>query len=877
MAMIKIVSPSGWDWDRPVCVPIKISARGLIGNDRSDFLKMASHAFLDAIDNIKVAKDELPIHIIALGSHEFWGPNRNGDTFLEKTCKDRHHTFVKYARWFRNHKNRPDDGDPHYGIIKESAYNDQMHRVELLGLLFQEKSAAERYNLGNGKVADKEIEKIAKGENLPTSMACALPGTLVKLKEGYKAVENIEIGDEVLTHRGRYCQVYATLQRDKQCHVKIHTRYCGRQVLEFTSDHLFYVGRWRDVPVSDQSMAYQDCTAEQAKRFRQKNRAQLHAHARWIPCGSLQPGDLLLMPIDRGSGDSHLSRREARILGYYVAEGSLTGDGYLCFTCNKTDTLIDEIPHLSYGIGYSSHQHSQSVQAVNLTLYDKNLASQVSRHVGRGVRNKIIPRVIADAPADIKLEFLAAWFNGDGWQDTKGLHWSTCSRSLSIELQMLLASIGIAASVYRIDHTSDLPNGQPRTGTGIEYTVNASNRYSGMFADKCKAKLIDMKSEMTTVFITGDYLAVPVKKIELIESPVTVHDISVQQDESFTAYGVAVHNCRVNYDECGFCGHKATKRDDYCTAKTCKAGGCKDNLTRLIKVGNDVHHMHVRNPMATWFDMSMVFRPACRTSYAGKADYLTKMAEDMSQWGRGIGGAKLAEDMGVTAPWSVLQDDYHGLPVNRHVPAVAEQLKLAEALVAYESRPQLHLGPDVKRAFDVRVQTSVDTALLGEPGTEKCAMALAALADQKIVLGLRDFAGLVKKAELTTQAASRLPGIYTRMYRDGELEPRIANNAFPLSTKTAEYKQRQWAARNKGHLSLEKQAVDYRMRLSSVRCYTVPALITGYVKEGADAEAAEELARDYAIYKVAALHHIASFDDDFATTCRIAMSQNCVS
>ena len=144
MAMIKIVSPSGWDWDRPVCVPIKISARGLIGNDRSDFLKMASHAFLDAIDNIKVAKDELPIHIIALGSHEFWGPNRNGDTFLEKTCKDRHHTFVKYARWFRNHKNRPDDGDPHYGIIKESAYNDQMHRVELLGLLFQEKSAASR-------------------------------------------------------------------------------------------------------------------------------------------------------------------------------------------------------------------------------------------------------------------------------------------------------------------------------------------------------------------------------------------------------------------------------------------------------------------------------------------------------------------------------------------------------------------------------------------------------------------------------------------------------------------------------------------------------------------------------------------------------------
>ena len=172
MALIKFVSPSGWDFEQRVLEPVKVSSRGLVGDDRREFLKRASHSFLPQLDNVKFAKDEVPVHLIALGASEAYGPNRNGDGFKEATCRDHHDTFVKFAKFFRNHKNKAERGDPFYGVVKASAYNKDMRRVELLVALNASKEAADR---NGGFVAEAELEKIARGEDMPVSMACRVP------------------------------------------------------------------------------------------------------------------------------------------------------------------------------------------------------------------------------------------------------------------------------------------------------------------------------------------------------------------------------------------------------------------------------------------------------------------------------------------------------------------------------------------------------------------------------------------------------------------------------------------------------------------------------------------------------------------------------
>ena len=501
MAMVKIVSPSGWDFDCPSASLVKVASDGrLHANDRREFIKRASgseNVFLPFMDRVKFAKDEVPMHLIALGAVEAYGPNRNGDGFKEAALKQYHDTFEKLARYYRNHKNK--DPKISYGVVKCSAYNNAMKRVELLVGLNAEKSAVDR---NGGFLADRELEKLARGEDIPVSMACRVP-----------------------------------------------------------------------------------------------------------------------------------------------------------------------------------------------------------------------------------------------------------------------------------------------------------------------------------------------------------------------------------YDECSFCGNKARTRDEYCKSASCKAGGCFDNLTKLVKVGNDMHHLFVHNDHPSFFDISGVFRPADRTAWGGKADWV-KAASDGGFFG--VGGAKMAEDMGVVAPMHVIlaQDT---MQPGEWRPYLAEQIKLAHGLAVMEQSGRLRLHEETKRAFAADVQPDIDLAAL-ELGDDlkKTAAALGALADQKIILSLRDFARMTKRAELLDDAGSCLKGVYGRMIEDGSLERRLANNKYAPAEKLASAKQRQAASRMVSTYSLQKEAVDYRCKVSALREHRLPESKSVFwnEKKASDSPLVEELARDYACYKVAALRRIAQFDGEFLLTARLSDCQN---
>jgi hypothetical protein len=169
--MIKIIAPGSQSFDVPTMEMVKVSNSGLRGDDLRSFVKRAGHEFADKLRDVHVAPGEQLVHLIAIGSTEAYGPNRNGDGFKSATCRKHHPTFVKHARWYRNHQNK--DEAKSYGIIKLSAFNEAMKRIELLVALNATKEAADR---NKGLVADKEIQKIASGSNdWGVSMACRVP------------------------------------------------------------------------------------------------------------------------------------------------------------------------------------------------------------------------------------------------------------------------------------------------------------------------------------------------------------------------------------------------------------------------------------------------------------------------------------------------------------------------------------------------------------------------------------------------------------------------------------------------------------------------------------------------------------------------------
>jgi hypothetical protein len=170
MSMIKVIQANSQDFSEPVASLIKVSSRGIIGNDRVNLVKRAGAEFVHKLENIKFANDEIPVHLIAIGATEDYGPNRNGDGFKRACCKQYHDTFVKHARFYRDHLNK--NPAKSYGLVKASAYHEPMRRIELICALNGTKEAAER---NGGLVADKELEKLARGDDIGVSMACTIP------------------------------------------------------------------------------------------------------------------------------------------------------------------------------------------------------------------------------------------------------------------------------------------------------------------------------------------------------------------------------------------------------------------------------------------------------------------------------------------------------------------------------------------------------------------------------------------------------------------------------------------------------------------------------------------------------------------------------
>lgn len=197
MGHVKLILPGSYDFGETNAQFVKMAHAGLYGGDLRMFIKRAGHKMADAMRKLAFAPGEVPIHLIAIGATEYYGPNRNGDGFTERCCQTYHDTFVKHARWYRNHQNK--DKSKSYGIIKHSAYNDVMHRLELIVALNGTKEAAKR---NNGLVADRELEKLASGkEDWGVSMACKVAydvcsscGNKARTKDEYCTAETCKYG-----------------------------------------------------------------------------------------------------------------------------------------------------------------------------------------------------------------------------------------------------------------------------------------------------------------------------------------------------------------------------------------------------------------------------------------------------------------------------------------------------------------------------------------------------------------------------------------------------------------------------------------------------------------------------------------------------------
>ncbi|MDT4955548.1 MAG: serine protein kinase [Acidobacteriota bacterium] len=147
----------------------------------------------------------------------------------------------------------------------------------------------------------------------------------------------------------------------------------------------------------------------------------------------------------------------ARLLGYIVAEGSLT-DTALWLT-NGDQRVVDDMLNTCERLfavrpkiytKQGTHALSLSISSVKLVRWLEQVCG-----ITRGAAHKRMPRVVSIAPRHILLSFLEGWFWGDGTISARKnlgsnrFKVATASKELARQAQIALLNLGIVSALYQ--------------------------------------------------------------------------------------------------------------------------------------------------------------------------------------------------------------------------------------------------------------------------------------------------------------------------------------------------------------------------------------------------------------------------------------------
>lgn len=553
---------------------------------------------VDYIKNVTPEPGKSIVLIVGLGDHETYGPNRNGDGFpsepvpgkiAEDEVLTKHYKSYKKAHVFRHHVN----GDPAKAIgrVKEAFWNPRMRRVEVLE------------DFDHSKAPDL-LEKIAAGEYPSKSMGCFPQETQITTENGRVAIQQIRVGDTVLTHTGKFCVVTETHIREYQDTLFSIKTILGR--VSSTKEHPFLIipKKYVEERVRSTGVYYY----RQRRDLTQIDPAIGH----WISAKNLHIGMYVAYPFDSTEKQT-LTTDECRILGYYGAEGWCDKEEHsntrVNFAHHITDVLPVEIKQIAHklNIKVSTRKTTHSIKCNVTYLTSKYLRQLCLTHVGKYAKTKRLSLELMQQPIEQQLTFLGAYLNGDGHYDKKLRRFtiSTANEELAQQLKLICLRCGIYARIQKLNVKP-----HPKSPTQrVAYALNISGRYAKIlkkYSSKGPVEIPAFSSTGKAPILVKGALITQISEINQLEFCGNVYNLEVKTDHSFVADGVAVHNCRIKYDVCTLCGNKAKTRADYCDCLKFEMGKIDSHTGKQAAA---------LNPSPDFFDSSWVIRPADRTGY----------------------------------------------------------------------------------------------------------------------------------------------------------------------------------------------------------------------------------------------------------------------
>lgn len=355
---------------------------------------------------------------------------------------------------------------------------------------------------------------------------CVAAGTLILTDRGQVPIEQVEVGDRVLTHENRWKPVTAVLDQGERETVWLAGK--GHRKLRVTPDHKLYTRQYKRRRKIDLL----------APEWREASQIRLGAeeHDRWASPVELGGVDLPAIPKRYASGQTNDLTEENLdsiyfwwLVGLYCAEGSTSSSYGKGGAINRVTFSVhnDEVPvvtsHLEFlGFNYSTWTNEN---VTNVVVNSLTLAQYLQELGGKGAANKRLhPGVFSQTQKARNALFEGMMF-GDGYFRDDHHEYTTVSRALAFDVRLLTLSLGGES------HVSEISRAPRAFIQGRE--VNQRTAYcisAGWPKERTRSRFEDGHawSRVTSILPAG---------------VAHVYDIEVADDHSFVAEGIVVHNC----------------------------------------------------------------------------------------------------------------------------------------------------------------------------------------------------------------------------------------------------------------------------------------------------------------------------------------------
>lgn len=407
--------------------------------------------------------------------------------------------------------------------------------------------------------------------------ACLDGETLISTKRGLIPIKDVVVGDEVLTHRGKWKKVIELTKSYHQEHYVLQVE--NSQTVKITGNHPVFSAKTQICPYRTGGYVCRDNCPHKDNAWRKdyttikcKKLFYKEYQSQFISVQDLSAGDMVLMPIPRYfNGTNRISKKMSYIIGMYLAEGWCTKK----YRINKNKekkykatalrfahhikefSIYDKLKkYIKEEKGIKNGKDYIKGKGLTTSFYNTEFAKYMETF-GCGSINKNIPfEVYLNTNVKDLLQIVVAFWYGDGSivkikNNKDGFYgnvvsMTTISPLLALQIRDILYVNGFCPKIVTRKRT----NLNHKTAFNIILCGNDAREFYSISKkfyniDMYKYNNKNKGKSKAYRFSFGGYVSYQIKKYKKVQndSIKQYYNLEVEDDQSYCLSGFAVHNC----------------------------------------------------------------------------------------------------------------------------------------------------------------------------------------------------------------------------------------------------------------------------------------------------------------------------------------------